>query len=167
VWPLSDFSYSPVSKSHTFKVASSLADTITLKTGWNITCKRKYRSTNYIHYLAISRGKDKRSIQAYVITSDLYTAFRGHFCSHTFISVAAQVLEALLLALYSNHLFQVQLLRWWRSPVWGPMVWQWVEKAAWHFIAHDSPIQNGSLWTLPFTSPPVREHSSYWAHKTV
>jgi hypothetical protein len=59
VWPLSDFSYSPVSKSHTFRVASSLADTITLKTGWNITCKRKYRAINYIHYLEILRGKTK------------------------------------------------------------------------------------------------------------
>jgi hypothetical protein len=99
VWPLSDFSYSPVSKSHTFRVASSLADTITLKTGWNITCKRKYRSINYIHYLEILTGKDKRflSIWAYyVITADLYTVFRGHFCSHTFISVATQAMEALL-----------------------------------------------------------------------
>lgn len=37
VWPFSVLSYSPVSKSQTFIVASSLAETITLNTGWNIT----------------------------------------------------------------------------------------------------------------------------------
>lgn len=35
--PLRVRSYSPVSKSHTFRVASSLAETIRLNTGWNIT----------------------------------------------------------------------------------------------------------------------------------